>query len=140
MTPTVAKRQATVVQRLNCSVNGLISRSAGRAIQRFLADFFGNEVDKKQLLKIARANRSGTDQNEGLWKSLPMPMLQEITRNESARESSKRSATWKLELASKLKRETSVSNAWSVPPPQLGHPQAASAHIIKWLNLSKYEA
>ena len=65
--------------------------------------------------------------NRSRWDTALSKRLELLGKNPSDAEGEKLSAAWKLAIASKLKRESSGTNAWLSDRLNMGKPRAVSA-------------
>lgn len=65
--------------------------------------------------------------NKARWEAGLLKCLSRLGKNKEDAESDKRSADWKLAVAAKLKRETSVTNAWLTEHLNMGTARSVSA-------------
>jgi putative transposase len=66
------------------------------------------------------------DLNETRWKSLVVSELERLGRSEKEVRSEPKGADWKVEIARKLRRETTASNPWIARRLNMGHPNYVS--------------
>ncbi|MGJ8649474.1 MAG: transposase [Opitutaceae bacterium] len=96
--------------------------------------FLGSTEAKKALAKdIAKGTPmidwEGVDLkelNENNWEQIVKTEMKRLKKKESDIENSKKGADWKVAIAKRLRKETTVKNPWIAQRLQMGHPNYVS--------------
>ncbi len=78
-----------------------------------------------------------TPESEAVWEELTKRYLENLGHGSDDLVRAPKSAPWKLEIASRLKAETGVTNSWLAKRLHLGHPCSASRNITAWRMIAK---
>ncbi len=96
--------------------------------------FIGDSAAKTELAKkISKAapkieweGGSLKELNELRWEKIVVDELKRLKKNEATISTSSKSAEWKIEIAKKLRKETTANNPWIAKRLQMGHPNYVS--------------
>lgn len=109
----------------------------------------GSEPFKARLLEaedtpdvLIGADRQGTSKadHESYWETVTSKLIVASGHSEADVAKDRKSAGWKLEIASNLKATTGVSNPWMAKRLNLGHPCSASKNVSVFRKRQKSKA